>query len=797
MIAVVLSLLMNSSAALPSDALPPQRLLWPTRMVASESESGDDGFRPVVIDGKAGTTRWRRARATYVLPETIEGGAWLLSVGRPGLAAQATLAGEPLAPADDSYAADPMLRCGPRFLVPSLSLRSGEATIDLVFSGGDGGRGLERGPAWLASPGAAARARAAATTGGLALAVANFATLGTLSKEHELLSRILFKYAADRDEPTLAAQLDLTLENENRSGALAVAALSGRRSGAFFPTSFADYDDDRMKELNTQIALSAPTLTTPLRLSDAKALYFDLGQALVRESFDLTWNLHFFPAIGGALRVVRTDDQLLLCNDVVGIYASDATLLGDESAPVGLALRLNSEARSSTLSGIAGPAVRCGIVGFEPGGDDPSQADSIEDLAASMLDHRDEDRAATAMIAGTIPSEPNLIATPMGLITRKSMVATLAAMRRRGRRFCYVPPGGAQSAEAYWSDTFTLFQFPAHERGAVEQLLATQEDDGSILGDLPAAADDAERAAADAYTVLRACRWLRWVYDGDRFLGMVPKLERALDHADACDLSRPAPAALSAAIARAAAHRALAGALEQIGARDDLVARSNELATTQTATLFAPTSEGGRFGPDGFVPSDGGDPRDAAAALAFELTDELQAALLAKQLSFKGRRASANDWRDGLVLRGLLTGGQLKAAAEAQSQLEEQIRALALPLGSGAASYHGIVCYGLLGIRRENLGTLELRPRLVGDQVMRSAVRLPEGAVRFSVEAANAQRTRRFSVTNDSQLDLMVRLGIPDALESEGAPRVQVGELVHAMRERIVPQKQSWRETVR
>jgi hypothetical protein len=46
----------------------------------------------------------------------------------------------------------------------------------------------------------------------------------------------------------------------------------------------------------------------------------------------------------------------------------------------------------------------------------------------------------------------------------------------------------------------------ALDRGAVEWLLSTQDDEGAVHGDLPEDATPAELAAADAYAVLRACR---------------------------------------------------------------------------------------------------------------------------------------------------------------------------------------------------------------------------------------------------------------------------------------------------
>jgi hypothetical protein len=446
---------------------------------------------------------------------------------------------------------------------------------------------------------------------------------------------------------------------------------------------------------------------------------------------------------------------------------------------------------------------RCGVVSFENDPLDPSQAESMEDLVESVLDLEEEILGAGQLLASTLANEPVQGNVAAGLATRASAVAALLGMRRRGSRFVYAPPAGAHSAEAYWADTFSLIHFPQHERNAVEWLLSTQREDGAVRGELPAEASDAELAAADAYAVLRACRWFRWVYDGDRFLKLAPHLARALEHADsvgalAAPADTPARERLSSAhvaLARATAHRELAAALEQLAALPEVAAASAKAAAAQLEQLLGPPGDGGSAEEGGLARRPGEDPREDAVALALDLLEEERAAALAKALARIEPPGDRLDWRDALVARALLQSGRVSALGRRFERLEREAREEAVPASSACASYHGALSFGLLGIRREDFGTIEIRPRLVERQHLRTAIRVPEGALRVQILGPGRQLERQAIVENETTLDLMAVIGLPDGI-GQGRP-ARKGELVHRLYEEVVAQGESWRGILR
>jgi len=795
----VAPLLLAAFAALPAPA-GGDSLRWPSSVVASKSGGADD-FAPITVDGSDGATEWRAARVEFALPTPPEAGAWLLAVGVPGLSVRATVAGQSLGSAPDAYADDAHLRCGARFTVPSELLAGGKLVVDLAFDGPSLGRGLERGPLWLASPAFASRLFQSMQVGGQVLGPANFASAATISSDHVPLERILFKQAADGDEPRFAAQVDLALVDRDHGGEAALRSIAKRRSNPLFPASWITVEDTRFTALQTQVNVAAPLLTAPLRLSDAKAIVFELTQTALRQAFQHTWRVRFAPAIGGPLRLVREKGLVLLANDRIGLVASEAEPFGDPDAPAGLTVRLDSSGSGGPgQPGKSGPvSLLLAVVAFEPGGADPSQAESLVDLARSVLAHADEDRTARAQLSSTLASEPARESATAGLGVRKAALATLWNARRRGGRFLFAPRGAAGGAEAFWGDTFTLLHFPNHERGAVERLLASEADDGSVRLDLPPDASDVEVAASDAYAVLRACRWFGWSCDGDRFRAMAPKLEQALAHADRCDLA-PAPASrdvspLHAALARAAAHRALAEAFEQIGAFPESSAAHAGAAARELATLLAPSAHGGRLDGDGFPELRGGETRDAAVALALGLADDEASKAIAKQLKLDDRPLDAADWRDLLVARGLIASGRTKALGKSLDAVEAGWKGLLLPDAPALAGWHGVVLFGMLGARRADLGTLELKPWLREGLAVRTAVRLPEGVVRFTLAQPDAQFERQVVVGNETGSDLMVRLGLQGG--TNAGERVALGDLVHAFHEHVLAPKETWRTRLR
>lgn len=801
MIAVLATLWTGLTALLPPGPRDESndRLLSPIRVVASREGEGD-AFEPIAIDGSAASTPWRRARLTFVLPATIESGAWMLGVGRPGLALEARLADRALGSAPDALELDEQVRFGPRFTVAAEALAAGEVTFELRFGGKTGGVGLERGPAWLASPRVAQRAFDGAQSTDQAFGPVNFAAAATIAaNEGAALERICFKWSAEEDSLRQSAQLDFAVVDRERGGETPARSLARRRAGAVFPTSFATFEDNRFRSLQTQFSITAGTATSPLRLSDAKVIAFEVSQTALRQAFQIHWNVRLLPGIGGPLKVTREKGLILLANERIGLAASAATLLGDESAPCGLQVELVSEGAvgAEGTPGASRPSsVRLAVLGYEPGGADPSQADSLLDLARSVILDWSEHQAAATLLANSIVAEPSVGSANTGLGPRKAGIAVLTGARRRGTRFMFAADGSASGPAAFWGDTFTLLHFPNHERGAVERLLATQDDAGAVRLDVAADAGEVALAATTSYAVLRACRWFRWTCDGDRFRKLLTALDRGLGFADGCDLA-PGPAEgeltpLHAALVRAAAHRELAAAMDEIGAEPELAARHAATSEHQRDLLLG---SNGRLDASGFGELVGGDARDAALALALGLADDVASAAIATQVAPGKRPYDPHDWRDALVARGLLTAGRVKALGRWIDGLDNGWRPLERPQGAGIASWHGVVAFGLLGVRRENLGTLELRPRLLEGQFLRSTIRLPEGPVRFNVTQTDRQLERQVIVINEAITDLMVRIGIPDG--SNAGERRTVGDQLHAFHEEVLAPKATWRTRLR
>jgi hypothetical protein len=795
MIAVILTCVATGAATTAAE----ERLLWPARVEASRHDSGE-AFEAIVIDGSAGETPWRRARVTFTLPESPESGAWMLAIGAPGLEAQARLNGQALGSAPDALADDRRVRFGPRFTIDGSSLRGGLVTFELTFDRQAGATGLERGPAWLASPSLAKQAFDGAQSADQSFGPANFASAATVAAdEGAALERICFKWADRADALEASAQLDFTITDLERSGELPVRSLSRRRASAVFPTSSANFEDSRLRSFQTQLAITAGTATAPLRLSDAKLITFELSQTALRQAFQHFWNVRFLPGIGGPLRITREKGLILLANERIGLAASEGRPIGSADSPCGLTVELSSVGSTGpeNTPGASWPSlVRLALVGFEPGGNDPSQADSLLDLARTAILDWKEHKPAETLLASSVVTEPTLGGAAAGLGARKAALATMIGARRRGGRFMYAPDGCASGPAAFWADTFTLVHFPNHERAAVERLLASQEEDGAIRLDLPVDAGDAEIAATAAYAVLRACRWERWTADGDRFALFVPGLDRALARADACDLA-PGPAEreitpLHAALARTAAHLELAAVLEGLGLDAATAERHRELGERQREALLG---DGGRLDPEGFAELAGGHERDGAVALALDLCDDRRSAAIATDLAPGPRKCDPADWRDAVVARGLLASGRHKTLGGFVDGFDNGWRALSRPEGAGLAAWHGVVLFGLLGARRGDLGTFELRPRLPNDHYLRSAVRLPEGVLRFQVSVTDSQFERQVIVTNESSVDLLLRIGIPDGA---GAERRQTrGDVTHAFHEELVSPKGTWRTRLR
>src|SRR5688572_11794766 len=339
------------------------------RFEATAEAEGDAGWTGIAIDGTAGTSPWRRARASFELPEEIESGDWLLCLGGPHVELTATLNGHVLERAFDGCADVPELAAGPRFITPKAVLQGGTNRIEVAFTGILRGRGFERGPAYLLSPLPAERLRAATEPRDLSIPIGNLATLATSSPEQMLVERISFKFAATRDEPRLAGQLDFALVDPERKTEMPLREFSKRRVGGAFPTVEMRAEDPLVEKSPARLQAAAPVLTSPLRLSDAKAVAIELQQGTPRENFEFVWRVRFFPAVGGPLRAERGEGWVLLRNELVGFYVEGGTVLGPDDAPLGVRVILSDNVSSTHLFSLAGAIARCGVVGFETGGE--------------------------------------------------------------------------------------------------------------------------------------------------------------------------------------------------------------------------------------------------------------------------------------------------------------------------------------------------------------------------------------------------------------------------------------------
>jgi len=635
----------------------------------------------------------------------------------------------------------------------------------------------------------------------LSVRTANLATLATTSKSGVLLDRVAFRTAGDGSHE-LAAQVGFAvLDDTGRE--IPLRQLQERTAAPLFPAVSIQIADARLTDFSARMSAFAPFSPLDAAGSRSKAAVFTIAHTGHGGEFSFRWRVRLFPARGGALRVERGDHWMLLHNDVVGVIAPDAELYGSDDAPLGLDLLLIYRKRPGELRSLAGANLSAAIVGFDATHPDPSGAASLVDLATTTLKGARNSTVAIANFGSAIPCEPSEATVAAGLSSRVAALANFANMRERGGRTLFVPAEGPASAAAFFEDEWTLLQTPARERTTVEWLLSTQAADGSIRGDDPAEATEAAapiEIERDCYTVLRGCRWYRWTYDGDAFRGLAPRLKRALDRARerftgiAGDVAAPTPAGpqrLSTFHLRCAlfaAHHALAESLAQLGneeaAAKELEASADAMSKELAALPFA--APGGDSNEDA---------REQAAALVFELFDAARTADLAKRLAALPPAKDPVDWREAVLARGLLTAGLTEAGRARTTAIDLAIRDVDFPFASAIAAYHTALFFGTLGIRRDDLGTLEFVPRLLGREQVRTLVTLPEGPIRIQLQPPNVQFHRQLVVQNDSTLDLMLVVGVPGGLGN--GERRTVGPTQWSLYQQLLPATQAWRELVR
>ena len=761
------------------------------------AEADGDRFESVTIGAPARAVAWHRGRATFELDEAPQAGHWLLCLGGPGLALDATVNGHHLDPIADACGDSAPFRAGPRFDVAAEALVAGSNRVELVFKGERLGRGFEEGPALVLSPQPSALLRAAATAHDLLPLVANLSTLATASKNGVLLDRVAFRTAPDGSH-RLAAQLCFSVVDAD-DHEIPVGELESRQTTPLFPVASLALTDNRIDRFSARFSTFAPLVPADVAVSRTKATLFDVAQIIHGEAATFRWRVRIFPALGGALHVVRDDGLVMLHNGIVGVAFEKAKLVGTNREPLGLEFTLIHKPKQGALQSMAGPSLDGVVVGFDPAGGDTSGAASIEALATSLLKSEKSIFGAVTKLSSMMPSEPFEKNEVTGLASRVAAVANLAGMRERGERTLFVPPEGPASAAAYFEDEWTLLDAPARERATIEWLLSTRSGEGAIQGDASGDLPPLCELEQDCYTVLRACRWYRWSYEGDPFRALADDLggvlERAARIADAEPLERRGEAHPAGTrrlslfhlhCALAAAERALAEALAQLGKESAhdweqrSAARIAALAKQLPANDAAPA---------------GDDPREQAIALVFDLLEPALAADLAKRLGATPAPADAGDWREPLLARGLLDAGDIKNGRARVSALEQGLRTSATPLAAGHSAYHGALLFGLIGVRRDDLGTLECLPRLIGKEQLHATVPLPEGPVKILLLSPAIDFNRQLVVNNDSSLDLMTIVGVPGGM-GDGEKR-KVGDAVFSLYREIVAAKTAWRPLVR
>lgn len=764
-----------------------QRALGPFE---ASAEAGGESFRPVAIGAAVGDVAWKRARATFRLDGAPEAGHWLLCLGGPGLELDAALNGRALSRIVDACADRAELRAGPRFDVDAADLVAGDNRIEVTFKGERAGRGFEAGPALLLSPAPSQMLRAVAIAGDLSARTGNLSAFASLSKSGSLLERVAFLQPDGAWR--LAAQVEVSFV-EASGKETPVRRLEKRTPAPLFPVASVQLEDPRFAQYATRMTAFAPFVAGDPVASSARAIVFSIAQS-GKDDFSFRWRVRVFPARGGALRVVRMPEEhfVLLHDGAVGIAAPDAEVVGGDDAPVALDLRVEFSKKPGELRPMAACTVFGAVVGTAPGGP------PIEEVARAALQGAKGWSAGMAAYAALIPCEPSETTVAAGVASRVSALANLLNFRPRGDVSVFVPPEGPASAAAFYEDEWTLFHSPGRERATIGWLLSTQAPDGAIRGDAAAEAPPLAEIERDCYAVLRACRWYRWTYEGDALRGFAEKLERALEHARARAGGAPLESLAAShpagtprlsldhlRCALAAAHRELADALGQIG-REDAAVKAIAQHTDALVKSAAAWTGGGAAD---------GDAREAAAAIALGLADAGADAQAVDRLATLAPAKDPLDWREALLARGLLQAGRTEAGRARTAAIEAALRDLDLPLRPDAAAYHSALCFGVLGLRREDLGTLEFVPRLVGREQVRTLVALPEGPLRIQLLAPDVQFHRQLIAQNDTTLDLLLVVGVPGGLGGE-RPRV-VGPGRWSIYEKLVPATQAWRELIR
>jgi hypothetical protein len=791
MVASLVALLLMTSPGAAGD-VEVQRAIGPFEVSA---DATGESFRPIVLGAAAGDTAWRRARATFHLDAAPESGHWLLCLGGPGLDLDTELNGHALTRIVDAWQDRPELRAGPRFDVDAADLAVGDNRLSVTFKGERAGRGFEAGPALLLSPTPSSLLRASSIARDLTVRTGNLSSLATIGKSGTLLDRVSFV------EPDgtfrLAGSVEFTFV-EPSGKETPVRRLETRTPAPLFPVVSVQLEDARFAEYTTRMTAFAPFLVTDAVASRARAVVFTIVQT-GKDDFSYRWRVRLFPALGGALRVVRNpDDHTVLLHDGrVGIVAPDADVVGGDDAPVALDLHVEYRKKPGELRPMAACTVVGAFVGIDPSQAGASAPAALAEVARSVLKTAKSATTSMSAFAALIPSEPSEATVAAGLASRISALANLLNGRTRGDASVFVPPEGPASAAAYFEDEWTLFQSPARERATIAWLLSTQAEDGAIRGDATGSAPPLVEIERDCYTVLRACRWYRWTYEGDALGAFATKLERALEHAhgkiegtpvEALATSHPAGvprlSLFHLRCALAAAHRDLADVLGQVGHADatvkELAARGEVLRKELAASATA--------APDGR-------PEEEAVALVFGLVDLATASERVDRLAALPAAKDPIDWREAVLARGLLEAGRTEAGRTRSAAIEAAIRDLDLPLRPEIAAYHTALCYGVLGIRRDDLGTLEFFPRLQGREQVRTVIALPEGPFRVQLLPPDVQFHRQLIAQNDSSLDVLLVVGVPGGLGGE-KPRV-VGPSRWSIYEKLLPATQGWRERVR
>ncbi len=764
------------------------------------------------------TIRWTHARASFELAAGPESGTWALCLGVPGSSCTVAVQGADLPRAEDALAGMPFLESAPTFGLPSSHLRSGLNEISIQFAGEVLGEGFESGSAYLLSPRLAERLFAALRSRPRDYPIANFRSLGSRSEEGSFFDRIAFQCKTFRDRFRTVAHLDLSVLLDGQE--VPARELQKRTISSTFPLVSTSSEDPRFQHFHSVHVAFAPLCRETDGFNLSNCVLGELRQ-IIRgpESFAFTWRIRCLPRSGGRLRFLDLGEIAVVFNQNLALYAEKSRLLGTADQPLGLEIKLDrDEQGAGNRHSLKGPAADYGLIYLDEKAAAGSR--SVIDVVERVHRLRDKLQSQTGELshhfASPVDGGGDRVATT-NRVRMAALSAVTGVVRRqftseKGRKVSIAVPAEGRAvvgAASYWRSAFCLLHFPEHEKLLVEWLLAAQEEDGAIRADLSGPAGPHEEIETTLYAVLRVMQHFRWTFDGDALNTWLPKLTRALEFVQSFDAdgngrfetfeAAPEPSRFTTgaqiSLANLAAHRQLADALYFLG-KTEVGSRFSEIADRLSRALFE-AGQGGENGAQPWLLTDEEGWTEKAAGILWDVIPEPHRSALAQKLQTAPcpDSSAAIDRRELLVIRSLYSEGIVKEATRRLQWMGEAIDRLESPFQVDAAGWYDAVVFGQIGLRRTDLGSVSLVPRIDVGAALNSPLVLPEGMLSLQMSKPDAQFKRQLTLRNDTDIDLMVELGVPGGFGING--RTTVGELTFSPYQKLIPAGEVWMETVR